>query len=123
MGHSLIWAFIAAMGIPSAVTGLGIFWLQGQMTKAEKKREKEEEKREAILQEKEEARQKLMLNILTSVNASIALGEATARAVERIPDANCNGDMHAALEYATSVKHQQKDYLTELGIKNIYEGE
>lgn len=123
MGHNLIWAFIAAMGIPSAVTGLGIWWLQGKMTKVEKKREKDKEKREQAQQEKEEAQQKLMVSILTSVNASIALGEATARAVERIPDANCNGDMHAALAYATSVKHDQKNYLTELGIKTIYEGE
>mgnify|MGYP000727273512 CR=1 FL=1 len=27
---------------------------------------------------------------------SLALGEATAKAVQRIPDAKCNGDMHAA---------------------------
>ena len=42
--------------------------------------------------------------------------QATARAVQRIPDAHCNGDMHAALEYATSVKHKQKDFLTKQGV-------
>ena len=45
-----------------------------------------------------------------------ALGEATARAVQRIPDAHCNGDMHAALQYATDIKHRQKDFLDRQGI-------
>ena len=39
--------------------------------------------------------------------AALALGESTARAAQRIPDAHCNGDMHAALEYAQKVKHEQ----------------
>lgn len=39
--------------------------------------------------------------------AALALGEATSRAVQRIPDAHCNGDMHAALEYAQKVKHEK----------------
>lgn len=45
---------------------------------------------------------------------------AAAVAVQRIPDAHCNGDMHAALEYARKVKHAQKDFLTEQGVKAIY---
>ena len=51
--------------------------------------------------------------------AAIALGEATARAVQRIPDAHCNGDMHAALDYAAKIKHAQKDFLTSQGIHAI----
>ena len=49
------------------------------------------------------------------------LGEATARAVQRIPDANCNGDMHQALDYVANVQRKQKDFLMELGIHSIYE--
>ncbi|WP_417176215.1 hypothetical protein [Anaerotignum sp.] len=49
----------------------------------------------------------------------MALGEATARAVQRIPDAKCNGDMHKALEYAEAVKHQQKEYLHQKAVENI----
>lgn len=60
------------------------------------------------------------LYILKSVGAAIALGEATARAVQRIPDAKCNGDMHAALEYAQKVKHEQKDFLNEQAIKAVF---
>ena len=56
----------------------------------------------------------------SAIGASIALGEATARAVQRIPDAHCNGDMHAALDYAQRVKHELKDFLTEQGVQAIY---
>ena len=39
--------------------------------------------------------------------------------VQRIPDAHCNGDMHAALDYAAKIKHAQKDFLTSQGIHAI----
>ena len=47
-------------------------------------------------------------------------GESTARAVQRIPDAHCNGDMHAALEYAVSIKHKQRDFLSEQGVHSTF---
>ena len=53
--------------------------------------------------------------------AAIALGEATAKAVQRIPDAHCNGDMHAALDYASKVKHAQREVVSRCGIKSIIE--
>jgi predicted extracellular nuclease len=59
--------------------------------------------------------------MVQSTGAAIALGEATARAVQRIPDAHCNGDMHAALNYASEMKHQQKDFLAKQGIRAIWE--
>ena len=48
-------------------------------------------------------------------------GEATAKAVQRIPDAHCNGDMHAALDYASKVKHAQREVVSRCGIKSIVE--
>ena len=83
--------------LPSAITGF-CFW---------------------CIEQKLHEQQELFL--VQGVNAAIALGEATARAVQRIPDANCNGDMHAALDYAAKVKHDQKDFLTRQGIESIYE--
>ena len=89
-----------------------------EKAKAEKaaaeKKEREEEAREA-------AREQLQILVIQTTNAAIALGEATAKAVQRIPDAQCNGDMHAALDYAAKVKHDQKDFLTKLGIQSILE--
>ena len=84
--------------------------------------EKEErEERQKQLDEREQIREKNELCIINSVNAAIALGEATARAVQRIPDAHCNGDMHAALDYAQKVKHEQKNFLNEQALKHIIE--
>ncbi len=100
---------IIAASIPSAFTAF-LFWL---LERRIEKREKEKDKRE-------EARKQLELNLIQSVNASLALSEATAKAVQRIPDAHCNGDMHTALEYAAKVKHDQREFLQKQGIENIF---
>lgn len=60
--------------------------------------------------------------MMKSIDAAIALGEATARAVQRIPDAHCNGDMRAALNYAQKVKHDRKDFLNEQALHIISDG-
>lgn len=103
--------------VPTAALGF-LFWLfERRIEKREKKQEQQAE-RQAKLNE-ERKRQDILL--IESTGAAIALGEATARAVQRIPDAHCNGDMHAALDYAVSVKHKQKELLTKLGVENLYD--
>ncbi len=100
---------LALMGIPSAITGFCFWLLQKNITKRDADRNKQEE-----------AQKKNELLLIRGVGAAITLGEATARAVQRIPDAHCNGDMHEALEYAQKVKHEQQDFLREQGIENLY---
>ena len=78
------------------------------------------EKREKKREEQEKIREKQELLMVKSIGAAIALGEATAEAVSRIPDAHCNGDMHKALEYAREIKHEQKDFITQQGIEAIF---
>lgn len=102
------WQLIGAMGMPSAIMGLVVWRLQRMITRRDQKRD-----------ERDQDQKELMLVMLQTANASIALGEATARAVQRIPDAHCNGDMREALAYAATVKHRQKDFLTEKGIGAI----
>lgn len=102
-----------AVVLPSAIVGFGFWWMERRIAKREDKREKEMEEREL-------AREKCQLYLIKSVQASLALGEATAKAVQRIPDAKCNGDMHAALDYAQKVKHEQKDFLSEQALKHLY---
>lgn len=80
--------------------------VQAENTKAEEQRER--------------AREELMILVIRSNGASIALGEATARAVQRIPDAHCNGDMHAALENAAQVKQAQQTFLEKQGITAVF---
>ena len=89
------------MGVPSAFTAY-IF--------------RKYEKHEA---DKEKKKDDYQMLILENINAALALGEATARAVQRIPDAKCNGDMTNALDYAKNVKHQQKSFLRKQAIENL----
>lgn len=98
---TIVSAIIIAAGIPSTITGFMFRRFEKRMDEKEKSRVEHE------------------CLILKSVSASIALGEATAEAVARIPDANCNGDMHAALEYARAVKHEQKDFLNRQAVHSI----
>ena len=104
-----ICTLVIAMAIPSAVTGFCFWILENRI----EKREKEKERKEII-------REKSELLMVKSIGAAIALGEATAEAVSRIPDAHCNGDMHKALEYARQIKHEQKDFFVEQGVHEIY---
>ena len=105
-----IMSILSSWGIPTALTGLFFWKLQRDLAKKDKARE-----------ERERNREKLDMVILKSTTASLALGEATAKAVQRIPDAHCNGDMHSALDYATKIKNEQKDFLTSLGIHALHE--
>ena len=102
--------FIAALGIPSALTGLAVWYLKRYLDRRDRKNE-----------EKEKAHTELECAVIESVNASLALGQATATAVARIPDAHCNGDMHAAMAYADEVKRRQKQLLMRMGISAVFE--
>ena len=100
---------VTLLGLPTAITAFCFWLLQQRITKRDKAQE-----------EREKAREKNEVLIIKGVRAAIALGEATAEAVQRIPDAHCNGDMHAALEYARKVKHEHKEFLTEQSVQALY---
>lgn len=116
-----IWSVVVALGIPTATTGFFIWMLKRYIDKRDKQREAEMVEREQRAEERERNREQLDLVLLQSTSAAIALGEATAKAVQRIPDAHCNGDMHAALDYAAKVKNKQKDFLTSIGVHALHE--
>lgn len=97
---------VAIMGIPSAITGLCFWMIQRRLTK----RDEELDRRDA-------ARERNEVLLVRSVGAAIALGEATATAMK---NGHTNGETEAALEYARKIKHEQKDFLTEQGVKAIY---
>jgi hypothetical protein len=90
---------LAFMGIPSAFTGLCFWATQKSLTKRDNKRD-----------EREKDREKNELLLIRSVGA----------AIHAIRDGKCNGEMSAALEYAQKVKHEQKDFMTEQGVRNLY---
>ena len=100
---------VTLLGLPTAITAFCFWLLQQRITKRDKAQE-----------EREQAREQNEVLIIKGMGAAIALGEATAEAVQRIPDAHCNGDMHAALEYARKVKHEHKEFLTEQSVQALY---
>lgn len=101
--------FLIAMGIPTAVTGLLVWWLKRYIDKRDKKAE-----------EREKNTEQLMLIIMRNSRATNVLAEATAKAVQRIPDAKCNGDMTRALELAERIQKEEKDFMFDQGIKHIF---
>ena len=106
---SLALAFIAAMGIPSAITGLAIWWLKKQM-----------DKRDARNEEREKNTERMILLIAQNSRATYTVAEATAKAVQRIPDANCNGDMTSALKIAKELQMEEQQFLIDQGVKRIF---
>ena len=104
-----IGGLVTLLGLPTAITAFCFWLLQQRITKRDKAQE-----------ERGRAREKNEVLIIKGMGAAIALGEATAQAVQRIPDAHCNGDMHAALEYARKVKHEHKEFMTEQSVQALY---
>lgn len=99
-------SMLAFLGIPSAITGLCFWAIQRNLTKRDSQRD-----------EQDKLREKNEILLIKSVGAAIALGEATAIAMQR---GKCNGEMEAALIYAQTIKNEQKDFLTEQGVKNMF---
>ena len=100
--------FILAMGIPSAIFGLVIWWFKRYI-----------DKREAKAEAREKNSENLMLLMMKEIRANNVLAEATAKAVQRIPDAHCNGDMKAALELASKIHKEEEQFVLDQGIKHV----
>lgn len=108
----IIKTLIMQAGLPAAVLGLGIWLLERRLSRIL-------DKRQVIQEERDRRHRQYELCQLNMTAASMALAEATAEAVQRIPDAHCNGDMAAALEYAKKVKTEQKDFLRQQAIDSL----
>lgn len=115
------WLLLAAMGVPAAVTGLLIRRMEKKADAREKRRETEAAEQRRREAEREQNREQLEWTMIQSITAVIDLSEATAKAVQRIPDARCNGDMSSALKHIRNVKNAQKNFLAELGIHALHE--
>ena len=100
---------LIALGIPTGITGLLFWFLKKHIDKTEKKREVREHNVE-----------QMMLLIIRTSRATNVLADATARAVQRIPDAHCNGDMKAALEEAERIQKEEKEFMFDQGIQHIF---
>lgn len=101
---------LCTLGIPSAITGLGIYLLKQRMKRNEEK-----------LRERENNLESLVLMMMQSTRANSVGIQAIARAIQRIPDAKCNGDMEAALEKMAAIQKEEQTFLVNKGVKYIFE--
>lgn len=109
MEEKIIWCLLGELGI---LSGFVAFLFH--------RFEKKLDKRDKAKDEKEAARQKYeVLNIEMSF-ASLSLAEATAEAVQRIPDAHCNGEMHAALDSAKDMKEKYRAFERERTARSLH---
>lgn len=97
------------MSIPSAITGVFVWRLKKSIDKRDKKREEQEKNTEQMI-----------LLIAQNSRATYTLAKATARAVQRIPAAECNGDMTAALGEAERLQLKEQQFLIDQGVKRIF---
>lgn len=105
---------LLVIGLPTAVTSAVIgfgFWLLKRKFDKDKK---EQEERDRNVE-------KLMIMMFQTSRANNVLSVATAKAVQRIPDAHCNGDMTSALKEAEKMQKDEKNFLVDQGIKHILE--
>lgn len=110
---------ILIMGIPSAITGFCFWLLERKIQQREAQDKLDREKRQKEVDKRDQSRREYERYQVSMISASMALSVAVAEAVQRIPDAHCNGDMHAALEYAKKIKGEQKDFLSKMAIENL----
>ena len=110
---------LVVMGVPSAITGFCFWMLERQIQKREEEDRTERARRQAEIDRRDSARKEYERYQINMTTASMALSVAVAEAVQRVPDAHCNGDMHTAVEYAKKVKKEQKDFLNKMAIENI----
>lgn len=61
-----------------------------------------------------------MAQIVKCGHATQILAEATAKAVQRIPDAHCNGDMTEALKKAHKLQEEETELLTSAAIEHLF---
>lgn len=105
-----IWEIILVFGMPSAITGFGVWLIKRKIEKNEKR-----------YNEKENNLEDLVLMMLQTTRANAVGITAVAKAIQRIPDAHCNGDMTKALEYMKTIQEKEKDFLMDKGVKHIFE--
>lgn len=101
---------LALFGIPSAITGIAVWWFKRRVEESERKNAEQQKNIESLI-----------LMIVQSSKANSIGITAIAKAVQRIPDAQCNGDMTKALEEMEEIQKKEKQFLIDKGVKYIFD--
>ena len=97
---------ILCAAIPSLVSGVGLSVISSNL----KKHQENQMKQEADHIKSEQ-------HVLNTLIATAEGTEAIAKAVQRIPDAHCNGEMKAAIEKVEKSLSSQRDFLREKAVE------
>lgn len=108
--------FIVTVLAAAGLMSLPVWFLKRHIDKKDKEREEERKKQEA----KDRKIEQFMLYIMRNGRATNILAEATAKAVQRIPDAHCNGDMKKALEDAAKLQNAEREFVFDQGVEHIF---
>lgn len=101
-----MYTLLIDLGVPTILTGIFCYFAKKYITRKERK-----------LHEQETLKMQSELLTLQCICASLALGEATAKAIK---NGKCNGEMSEALSYANETKHKLQNFIEEQGIRKIY---
>lgn len=101
---------IAVFGIPTAITGIAVWFMKRRVERNEAKSKEHESNLEA-----------LVLMMMQTSRANTVGITAIAKAVQRIPDAHCNGDMTEALAEMEAIQKKEQQFIIDKGIKYIFE--
>lgn len=104
-----LWEILQLWGVPGALVGLIIWFFKRKLDERDRKAE-----------EREASSERFMRMVIHELKANYILSEATARAVQRIPDAHCNGDMTKALEDAKKTMEEEEAFLVDKGVEHIF---
>ena len=94
---------LGVAGIPSMIL---MFFVNWRLKKLESK-----------IDEKEKLRAERDYLLVKGTLASISLGEAQAKELQK--EGKVNGNTSNALEYATEIKHKIEDFYTHQGVENL----
>ena len=94
---------LGVAGIPSTIL---MFFVNWRLKKLESK-----------IDEKEKLRAERDYLLVKGTLASISLGEAQAKELQK--EGKVNGNTSNALEYATDIKHKIEDFYTHQGVENL----
>lgn len=97
---------ILCAAIPSLVSGVGLSVISSNLRKHQENQMKQEA--DHIKSEQ---------HVLNTLIATAEGTEAIAKAVQRIPDARCNGDMKAAIAKVEKSLSSQRDFLREKAVE------
>lgn len=78
------WRILVAVGVPFGIFGFAVWLIERRIEQHERRRTEEAKKREALEVQREKSREELQICIYETSLAAIALGEATAKAVQRM---------------------------------------